>query len=172
MNAPRKPSAPTRALAVALLAGFAAMIAAYVPSPLRLLSVFESVPEPEVNAPPALKMAAVPAKETFGEITARPLFNNGRLPDPPKAPGAAIAQGEAESANDPSLLRVVGIVTDRETQLALVQTASGATARVRPGDTLEGWRIEKIDVQGVTASDGVRSTRLVIPRAHNAAAGP
>lgn len=161
----------TRFLAFAALAGFATMGAAFIPSPFRLLTYFEDVPEPQIKAPPPLKMAALLPKETFGEITARPIFNQGRRPDPASA-SVDMTMADTETTADLSQFRIVGIVTDRDTQLALVQTPGGATTKIRAGDTLEGWRIEKIDVSGVTATDGIRSSRLVIPRAQNAAPTP
>ena len=161
----------TRLLTFAALAGFAAMGAAFIPSPFRLLTYLEDVPEPQIKAPPPLKMATLPPKEAFAEITARPIFNQDRRPDPPSAPVDMTMAG-AETTADLSQFRVVGIVTDRDTQLALVQTPAGTTTKIRAGDTLEGWRIEKIDVSGVTATDGIRSGRLVIPRAQNAAPTP
>lgn len=170
MSANQNTGRRTRILALTALAGFAVMVAAFIPSPLRVLTYFESVPQAEIKPPPPLKMAALPAKETFAEITARPLFNRARKPDPASAPVDFTAS--AEQTADLAQFRVVGIVTDRQTQLALVQTPDGATTKIRAGDMLEGWRIEKIDVSGVTATDGIRSGRLVIPRAENAAASP
>jgi general secretion pathway protein N len=140
---------------------------------LRLFTYLEDVPEPQIKAPPPLKMATLPPKETFAEITARPIFNQDRRPDPLKpAVDMAMTDGGVEPAADLAQFRIVGIVTDRDTQLALVQTPAGTTTKIRAGDTLEGWRIEKIDVAGVTATDGIRSSRLVIPRAQNAAPTP
>jgi hypothetical protein len=163
----------TRLLAFAALAGFAAMGAAFIPSPLRLLAYLDDVPEPQLKAPPPLKMAVLPPKDAFAEIAARPIFNQDRRPDPAKAPiDTTMTDAGTEPAADLAQFRIVGIVTDRETQLALVQTPSGATTKIRAGDTLEGWRIEKIDVSGVTATDGIRSSRLVIPRAQNTAPTP
>lgn len=170
MNPDLNTGGRTRILALTVLAGFAVMIAAFIPSPLRVLTYFESVPVPEIKPPPPLKMALLPAKETFAEITARPIFNHARKPDPASAPVDFTAN--AEQTADLAQFRVVGIVTDRETQLALVQTADGSTTKIRAGDMLAGWRIEKIDVSGVTATDGIRSGRLVIPRAENAATSP
>jgi len=161
----------TRLLAFAALAGFAAMGAAFIPSPLRLLTYFETVPAPQIKAPPPLRMAALPPKEAFAEITARPIFNHARRPDPATV-RATMTDAGNEPATDLAQFRIVGIVTDRDTQLALVQTPGGTTTKIRAGDTLEGWRIEKIDVSGVTATDGIRSSRLVIPRAQNAAPTP
>jgi general secretion pathway protein N len=138
-----------------------------------LLTYLEDVPAPQLKAPPPLKMAALPGKETFAEITARPIFNQDRRPDPARpADATTMTDAGAEPAPDLAQFRVVGIVTDRDTQLALVQTPGGTTTKIRAGDTLEGWRIEKIDVSGVTATDGIRSGRLVIPRAQNAAPTP
>src|SRR5262245_55426959 len=164
-------SGSTRTIALAALAGFVLMLAAFIPSPLRLLTYFESAPQVEIKPPPPLKMTPVPPKDAFAQITAHPIFNQDRRPDPAHetpAPGEDVA----EQAGDLSQFRVVGIVTDRELRLALVQTPGGTTARVRAGDMIDGLRIEKVDVSGVTASDGTRSARLVIPRAPNGAPKP
>ena len=162
---------PTRTLSLAALAGFAVMVAAFIPSPLRLLTYFESAPQVEIKPPPPLKMAAVPPKGAFAEITARPVFNQDRRPDPVRE-ATVPSDNVAEQAGDLSQFRVVGIVTDRELQLALVLTPGGTTARVRAGDMIDGWRIEKVDVSGLTASDGTRSARMVIPRAPNGTPTP
>lgn len=171
MNPPRDTRAPTRTLMLIILAGFAAMLAAYLPSPASLLAG-QSARAPQVVEPPPLKMAAMPPREAFAEIASRPIFNNARRPDPPTTDATVQDVYGEGTVSDLSQFRVVGIVTDRETQLALVQTPAGKTERVRAGDTLEGWRIEKIDVSGVTATDGIRSARLAIPRAQNKAPTP
>lgn len=164
----RQASNRTRLLAGAALLGFAALALAFVPSPLRLLDYFESVPLPQIRAPQRLKLAPMLPDSAFAEITARPIFNQGRLPDPPTAVRPADEAGSA----DLSQFHLVGIVTNAATQLALVRRGEGPTTVLRKGDSLEGWRVEKIDVLGVTASDGIRSARLVIPRAQNNAPSP
>lgn len=159
---------------IAVLIGFAVLFAAFIPSPLRFFTSLETAPTPEVKAPPELKMAAMPPAETFAEIVQRPLFNENRLPDPARAQATAdTGDGStAPAASDLSQFKLVGVITASSIRIALVQRAGGETKRVRAGDTIDGWRIEKIDVSGVTASDGNRSARLVIPRAQNAAANP
>jgi hypothetical protein len=71
MSATHDSGGRTRTLALIALAGFVVMVAAFIPSPLRVLTYFEGVPEPEIEAPPPLKMATLPPKDSFAEITFR-----------------------------------------------------------------------------------------------------
>lgn len=171
-NANADTSGRTRLLIALVLAGLVAMIAAFVPSPLKLLASWEGPQLPIVKAPPPLKLTALPPKERFAEIAARPIFNQDRRADPSASVAAAPVDGAADEPEDLAQYHLVGIVTDATTRLALLRNANGATTKVRAGDTLNGWRIEKIDVSGVTATDGIRSARLVIPRSQKSAATP
>jgi hypothetical protein len=70
-----------RVLAIAGAAGLAAAVIAFVPSPLRVFDLFDTLPVPEVKAPPPLVMTPLPAIITFDAIAERPLFNADRKPD-------------------------------------------------------------------------------------------
>lgn len=151
-------------------AGFAAMVLAFVPSPLRALELFERRPVVEIKAPPPLKLTAAPPATVFAAIAARPLFNIDRKPDPvpppPEPPKPAIVLG------DLSQYRVEGVVASSETQLALVRKVGAQLLTLKQGDTFEGWKIEKIDASGVSISGGDRSEVLTTPRAKNRAQSP
>ncbi|MCE9524161.1 MAG: hypothetical protein K8S25_17215 [Alphaproteobacteria bacterium] len=150
--------------------GFAAMVLAFVPSPLRLLDLFDRPPVPEVKAPPALKLAPMPPLAAFDVIAARPLFNADRKPDPvpppPEAPKPAIVLG------DLTQYRLVGTVRDANRQLALVQKTGAQLLTLKPGDVFEGWTIDKIDDKGVAISGGDQKQVLAIPKANNRAQSP
>src|SRR5262245_17358550 len=63
----------TKALALVLLAGVAAIVSALVPSPVGYLSWRADAPE--VRAPPIPKLREPLALATYAAIAERPLFN-------------------------------------------------------------------------------------------------
>jgi hypothetical protein len=150
--------------------GLAVAVLAFVPSPLRVLALFDAPPVLEVKAPPPLVMAPMPAIETFESIAERPLFNADRKPDPlpppPEAPKPAIILG------DLTQYRLLGVTGDRQTQRALVQKTGGPLLTVKPGDVFEGWTVQTIGVAGVAISGGERKEILAIPKASNRAQSP
>lgn len=162
----------TRWLWVALGAGIVALFAAFVPSPLQLLGVFDAPEVIEVVKPSALKMREMPPPSTFADIAARPIFNEGRKADPVTR---SIGSGRAASSADQGELsefRLVGIVVDATTQRAIVERPGAGTLKVAPGDRVGGWRIDKIDSSGLTASKDSQSVRLVIPKSRPHAVTP
>lgn len=158
-------------MTAALAAGLAAMVLAFVPSPLRLLDGFDSAPEIEVHAPPPLKLTSMPPISAYGGITARPIFNADRRPDPLTSARRSTPQAQPADA-DISEFRLVGIVTDSVAQRALIVRSGGPAVKVSPGDRLGGWRIEKIDPSGVLATSEGRSVKIVIPKSQPPAATP
>jgi hypothetical protein len=150
--------------------GLAAMMLAFVPSPLRVFDLFDSAPVVEIKTPPPLKMAAISPATAFEAIVARPLFNIDRKPDPvpppPEPPKPAIVLG------DLTQYRVEGVVVSSETQLALVRKTGAQLLTLRQGDTLEGWKIDKIESRGISISGGDRTEVLTTPKAKNAAPSP
>jgi general secretion pathway protein N len=162
---------PARKVLLGIAAtGLAAAMLAFVPSPLALFDLFEEPPAPEVKAPPPLRLDAAPPLASFDVIAARPLFNVDRKPDPlpppPETAKPAIALG------DLTQYRVVGTVRDNAKQLGLVQKSGGALMTLKPGDTFEGWTVERIDRSGIAISGGGRKEVLAIPKATNAAKSP
>jgi hypothetical protein len=155
-----------RWLTVAAGTGFLALLAAFVPSPLRVMDLFDKPVEVTVQRPPKLVLREMPAISAYSEVTARPLFNSGRVPDPETTVGlapspAAVAQGPGELSE----FRLVGIVTDSTTKLAIVERSGAPSLKVAPGDQLAGWRIDRIDASGLVATKDARSVRLGIPKA-------
>lgn len=162
---------PTRKFFAGLTAAglFAAMVA-FVPSPFTLFDFFEEPPVPEVKAPPPLRLVPPPSLASFDGIAARPLFNVDRRPDP--LPPPAEAAKPAIAMGDLSQYRVVGTVRDNQRQLGLVQKAGASLLTLKPGDTFDGWTVEKIDRSGIAISGGGRKEILAIPKATNAAKSP
>jgi hypothetical protein len=162
---------PARVLFAVLAAmGLVAAALAFVPSPRGLLDVFQRPPVVEVEAPPPLQLNRTPPMSAFDTIAARPLFNADRRPDPlpppPEPPKPAIVLG------DLSQYRVVGTVRDDREQLGLVQKNGAPLLTLKPGDTFEGWTVDKIDRSGIAISGGERREILAIPKATNAAKSP
>ena len=144
-------------------AGLVAMVLAFVPSPLRIFDLFDRVPEIQVKAPVMAKIAAMPAPAAFGVITARPLFNIDRKPDPlpppPEPPKPAITLG------DLAQYKVEGVISGGGMQLGLVRKSGAQPLTLKLGDVFEGWKVEKIDARGIAISGGDRSEILAIPKA-------
>lgn len=141
---------------------------AFVPSPLSLFDVFQTVPDVEIRKAPALSLKTVPALESFDPIIARPLFNPGRVPDPETGPVAGTGTGPAGPVlGELSQYRVVGIAGDGVTNIALVQKSGGEMLRLRKGDSLDGWIVTEVGAKGVSIRGGTRKEVLTIPRARN-----
>lgn len=159
-----------RAIVIFGVAGLAAAMIAFVPSPMSLIDLLETPAVPEVKAPPPLVMATMPKISAFDGVAERPLFNADRKPDPlpppPEAPKPAIALG------DLTQYRLIGVTGDRQTQRALVQKSGGPLLTLKPGDAFEGWKVETIGAAGVAISGGDRKEILAIPKAQNATQSP
>ena len=151
-------------------AGALAAVIAFVPSPFALLDLFSRAPVLDVKTPPEVTLRPTPPIAAFDEIAARPLFNADRKPDPePPPPETAKA---VSALGDLSQYRVLGTVRGGTMQLALLSKSGGAVLTVKPGDTFEGWTVDKIDDAGVSISGGERKEVLAIPKANNAAKSP
>jgi hypothetical protein len=151
-------------LSIVSVAGFVVLGAAFVPSPLRLLSAFDRPAEVAVRKPPALVLRDLAPVSAYADIVARPIFNDGRKPDPLTRPTTA-AMAAGTDQGELSEYRLVGIVADSTTQRAIVERSGAPSLRLAPGDRLAGWRIDKIDAQGIVASKDARSIRIAMPKA-------
>jgi general secretion pathway protein N len=71
----------------------------------------------------------------FGELVARPLFNESRAPEAQPESADAAAEGAAQPLN----VQLTGVILSQDLQLAMVRdNTNGETARVRVGKPLEG----------------------------------
>lgn len=161
----------TRAMAAILGAGFIALVLAFVPSPLRLLDLFDAAQAPELREPPTLKLTVMPPAASYAAIAQRPVFNAGRLPDPVTSV-ATSAPAPQPSAGDLSEFRLIGVVADSVTARALLARGGAPAIKVSPGDKLGEWRIDKIDGTGVVATHNGRKTKIVILKSQPAPATP
>lgn len=162
----------TKTLGFVAVTGLVALGAAFVPSPMRVLSAFESPAEVAVNLPPRLTLTELPQVDVYADIVARPIFNEGRRPDPATRPAASSPSAAGTDQGELSEYRLVGIVADSVTQRAIVERPGASSVRLAPGDRLAGWRIDKIDAKGIVASKDARSIRIAIPKAQPRSATP
>lgn len=154
----------TRWLVTATVAGAIALLAAFLPSPLKLLRAFEQPAGVAVPGLPKLSTPDVPALSAYDEIAARPMFNEGRRADP-DAPRMGSSPARAHTTGgELSEFRLVGIVADSAIQRAIVEREGAASLRVAPGDEIAGWRVESIDRAGIVVTKDARSLRIAIPK--------
>lgn len=162
----------SRGLLMIIGAGVLVLLLAFVPSPLGLLGAFDAPATVTVRRPPPLALPAMPPLSEFAAITARPLFNEGRKPDPATGAVGNASVGSSADQGELSEYRLVGIVADRATQRAILERSGAPSLKVGPGDRLAGWRIDKIDSSGIVASKDERSVRIAIPKTRPRPAAP
>jgi hypothetical protein len=116
-------------------------------------------------APPAAPMLEpavgpaeprLPGDDAVDEIAARPLFSKGRQPSP-SLEGAASA-----SAQRPLPLELAGTYLSGSERAALFQVSGLAPKWLRPGDLIEGWRIEEIKQDQVQLIKGNQEQVLLL----------
>jgi hypothetical protein len=89
-------------------------------------------------------------------INARPLFSVTRRPDP--GPSSPVAQAD-EPAKD--LPRLAGVFTVGDVRQAVFQQLGDAPPQVvKEGDSVAGWKVEKISLQAVTLNGPSGETML------------
>jgi hypothetical protein len=124
----------------------------------------------ESFAPPGLEPPPEPPPlSAFDEIIQRPLFNAGRLP--PEVLGETAEEDAEPAAADAELptapdLQLVGVAINGATRQALLRAPGDGADWVREGESFGGWRLEKVDAEGVVLGSGERTheLRLYPPR--------
>jgi hypothetical protein len=121
----------------------------------------------------ALPQPRVPRDDAVEEITARPLFSAERRPyvAPPPRPANPAA---------PALpLELAGTYLSRTDSAALIQVSGRAPEWLRPGDLIDGWRIDEVKQDQVQLRKGdqeqvllLRADLAVEPRPGPVPAGP
>lgn len=122
-------------------------------------------PRPEI-AIPRLPKQALPPLQAYGVISERPLFNAGRVKDPPP-PSEEPAKPQLPPISG---YRLVGLVVSTDVQRALVTRPSGELASLKPGDNLDGRTVTKIDSRAVTLTADGHEDVLTFPRKGGSAA--
>ena len=101
--------------------------------------------------------AEPPALSDFDEIVRRPLFTVARRP--PEAPAESAPEAAAEPAAAEAEaplpeLQLVGIAIDGGNRQALLRTTGAGEEWVSEGDSVAGWRLERVAADGVVLGSG------------------
>lgn len=83
----------------------------------------------------------VPPAVAYSEIDERPIFSPQRKPMGPQ-----LSDVDMSATGTPSNLALVGIIAGPDKRIAILKTAGSAAAQnVSVGDTIEGWRVTRIE---------------------------
>jgi general secretion pathway protein N len=100
---------------------------------------------PAASLPTAPKMPSRELGSEFREISQRPLFSRSRLPAPPKLPEPAPASTPAQHEPAPTFsVTLAGVLISPDRRSAVVRLASGKTTTVAEGETVDGWKLERV----------------------------
>ena len=129
------------ALGLFLIAGFQLTL----PSSVELPDDTVLAPRRVVDPPP-------PAAKSYASILAHPLF----------APDRAPVTAETQPSGNLNGFEVLGTAIAGDVSAALVRDSTGRIIRLKPDETLQGWRVVSIDrTQLVFDRDGERRTLIV-----------
>lgn len=104
---------------------------------------------PRAAAPGSNPVFALPPREAFGDIVARPLFWASRRP---------IAEASAAAPSDLALL---GVLLARDETVAIVRHGKPPRVdRVREGAVLEGWKFVEVALNRVLLERGATRVEL------------
>lgn len=161
---------PGRIDAVIGIAGALTLCVGLATGMLLLMPLSASVALPEGGAGDT--RAEVPAAPPgdpvavdIAPIIGRPIFNEGRRPDPPPAPPVALESppepAAAQAPETPPLrLVLAGIAISGEGRIALMRGPTGEMLRLRPGDAVEGWVVLSVEPAAVTFRSGEKLQRI------------
>ena len=103
----------------------------------------------------------LPGDDAVDEIAARPLFSAGRRPY--VAPLRRRAREPAAAPDQPALpLELAGTYLSGADRAALVQVSGRAPEWLRPGELIDGWRIEEIKQDQVQLRKGEQEQVLLL----------
>lgn len=112
----------------------------------------EELPDNMVTAPKRVAEPPPVAAASYAAVLAHPLF----------APDRAPVTVEAQPSGNLSGFEVLGTAIAGNTSTALVRDATGRIVRVKPDESLQGWRLVSIDrMELVFDRDGERRTLSV-----------
>jgi hypothetical protein len=135
-----------------LAAGLVGVLALQALAPARTLPSADSA-----LAPRHLRMPlAIPAPD-YPRILSAPIFAPDRRPGAP----SAVSQG----------LRLIGVASfGRQAQAAVLRGLDGATRVLRPGESLQGWRLVSVSADHATFDGPGGTLRLEVEEAGSAPA--
>jgi hypothetical protein len=101
----------------------------------------------------------MPPRDTYAEVSERPLFFRSRRPLPPELESTAETPAETSRA----AFVLSGVILTGTRRLALLQTQSSSKiARVEEGQEYEGWTIEAIHPNRVVMRRGQEVSEIVL----------
>ena len=98
--------------------------------------------------------APIPALESLTQTVARPLFSRDRKPG--VAASATVDVAPTRVASAPNLGLIGVVIVDGEPVALVENRAERRTLRLREGDSLAGWRVQRIEPDRVLLRDGDR----------------
>lgn len=142
------------ALALLLLLGLGA---------LRLLTL--GPPAPVMPAAGSLAVGqplrpVAPSEEQGAQLRERPLFWASRRPPP--EPGEVQTQQAQNKAGEIDGIRLVGVFGSGSSAGIMVTVNDSARKRLRLGDKVNGWKLERVAGNEAVLSAGARSETLVL----------
>jgi len=143
------------ALAVAALAQVADLIVVG-DAPLQL---------PELSPPrlPAITTRELAPIEGFAAIAERPLFAPGRRPAP-QAPSLGTETVAAAPANTAPLSAVlIGVLLSPRSHSAVLRLADGKNKTLAEGDSIDGWKLERVLPDRASFQSGETHVELLFP---------
>jgi hypothetical protein len=142
------------ALCVALAVALAGIVGAPMAPPAGSSQETEAIGDDAV----ADRSFELEPLASFEAMVERPLFSRSRRPQPPRN---AAADARTGNAGAPFLLS--GVIVAGTTRVAFLQPRSQPkTLRVMEGETVDGWKIEKILPQRVVIGNGDAREELLL----------
>ncbi len=105
----------------------------------------------------------LPVASTYNEISSRPLFVANRRPEPPPPEEPAPEKPPAGPEKKFLLLGVM-ISPNLTTALLRPEEPNAKTVRIKPGETVDGWLLEKVLPNQVVIRQGQVSRELNLVR--------
>ncbi len=158
-------------LSVVFLGGAAFLTA----SPLPAVPPLDAAGEGGAEQAPVLPVPSWPGAEAYAPVFEHPLFNPDRKPDPPPVEPPPLDPLEpAEPAAPPgpssaglTTLRLVGIAISEGGRVALLRREGMAEVlRLRPGDMIDGWKVQSVDRAAVTLTAEEQQYTIAFRRLH------
>ncbi len=139
------------------------------------LFVLPVTPEPTQPPPPAhgptksqeLKNFSLPPLEQYQAFVSKPLFIKGRIPVAPEDSGTTTSATQTVSSKPPKV-QLTGILeTPAVGKLVLLRSIDGKNHyRLKPGEDIEGWRLNEVASDHVVLEQGSKThtLKLIKPR--------
>ncbi|WP_315833199.1 hypothetical protein [Bradyrhizobium prioriisuperbiae] len=111
--------------------------------------------DPVVNNPVELQ-----SLQQLSATTGRPLFSPSRRP-PPKPVAPVVVSAPPLPPSPPPSVVLLGIVSENGDGRAAIR-ASDKVVRVRAGDDVDGWKVERVEPRRLVLTQGERSVDFAL----------